>query len=77
MQQRDAAMSATIAPQIEGMANTLLKSLEVQTSGVDVLRQILATMSVKSESEKTPSVSANKLKPETSTTVPVPQKRSY
>ena len=77
MQQRDAAMSATIAPQIEGMANTLLKSLEVQTSGVDVLRQILATMSGKSESEKTPSVSANKLKPETSTTVPVPQKRSY
>ena len=77
MQQRDAAMTATIAPQIEGMANTLLKSLEVQTSGVDVLRQILTALGSKEEPQKSAPVSVNKLKPEASTSVPVPRKRSY
>lgn len=77
MQQRDAAVSSVIAPKIDGMANTLLQSLEVQTSGVGVLREILGALKGSTQPEKAPSAETGKLKPQTSTTVPVPQRRTF
>lgn len=77
MQQRDAAVSSVIAPKIDSIANTLLKSFEVQTDGVKVLREILGTLQGSGQPEKAaPQVNAGKAIPQTSTSVPVPQRRS-
>lgn len=78
MQARDAAISDTIAPKIDSVVNTLLKSLDVQTSGLAVLKDILTAVqgSASAASEKPSSVSTNKIRPQTDSSVPVPQRRS-
>jgi hypothetical protein len=77
MQQRDASMANVIAPKLDGMGKILSESLETQKEGVGVLKKILESLGNKEEPQKTPNVSAGKVKPETSTSVPVPQRRNF
>ncbi|BAW19017.1 hypothetical protein [Ralstonia phage RP12] len=77
MRGRDAAMSDTIGPKLDNVANTLSKIADSSDQGVGVLRQILAVMKGKGDGDKPPSVSANKVRPETDTSVPVPQRRNF
>jgi hypothetical protein len=75
MKGRDAAISETIAPKLDGMSDLLSKSLGVQSDSLGVLKQI-ATALAGSVADKTQSVSANKVRAQTDTPVPVPQRRS-
>lgn len=79
MQGRDAAMSDTIAPKIDNIANTLLKSLDVQTDTLGVLKQFLAVQSGgavgKIDGAKDPKLENAKVRPVSEVAVPVPQRR--
>lgn len=78
MERRDIAMSSVIAPKIDGIANTLSSILGSSNDGVVVLREILGVLkSEGKEPRKTSSATTGKAKPETTTRVPVPQRRSF
>jgi hypothetical protein len=80
MQGRDAAMSDAVAPKLDNMVNTLLKSLDVQTGSLSVLKQILAVVQGgggnAAPSDDKMKLENRKVKPVSDVNVPVPQRRS-
>lgn len=79
MRGRDAAISDAIGPKIDGMSNNLQKIADSSNATVDILRDIAATLKGQADAgpSKTPSVASAKVRPETTTEVPVKQRRSY
>ena len=80
MRGRDEAMSAVIAPRLEGIATILTDSLGIQKQSRDALLKILEAFEKKEgtapQSTPTPQGSASKVKPMSSTDVPIPQRRN-
>jgi hypothetical protein len=78
MQQRDAAMSDVIAPKLDGLNTVLGESLVVHREAVGVLKDILKAVGGKAEQKpEAAKAPAPKVRAETSSTVPVPQRRNY
>ena len=78
MQQRDAAMADVIAPKLDGLSTVLGDSLIVHREGVGVLKKILEAVGGKAEQKpEAVKAPAPKVRAETSSTVPVPQRRNF
>lgn len=77
MQKRDEAMQGAVGPKLDSMNGTLTKQLDVLSEIRDLLKnKSVTTTTAATEPEKAPPVSSNKVRPQTDTTVPVPQRRS-
>lgn len=77
MQRRDEAVSSVIAPKIDGMSKTLNGLLGSQQEGVRVLYQILDKIGGdKATPAKAATATTGKVKADTTTSVPVPQRRN-